>query len=431
MLSPLRHLPAKSPYKKGDVMVVFGELFSRGYANGLVDEAQAQGLTVIFSTVGRREGNELRALTAEELEQQPKPFINVPMEAGFDMEMDSTGLTPCDHLKGYKMSEWQDIKLDWKLINESRDRGRERFISSTKQYVTELEKLIPPGANVLFAHIMAGGVPRAKILMPVMNKVFKGRDDRYLPSKDFLESDLGKLGIMNFEDVTANTYKYLIEGTSGLREKITKQGGHVSYLAYGYHGTEVLHGNGGEYKWQTYTPYFQGWAKMQLEQISIDSAKKGVVSCVFNCPEILTNSSSIFQGVEVSLYPMVGALEKTPSPYNKKVLANCKKLLKPTHTFNEIMEFTNDYFANPLIVSHSSFEKWPQHNSKEQMAFMLDSSDHLIDMHEDPKLLMTAVLSEEVFKSTGTIMFHESWKPTQPVLWLGHDILVEQMATLS
>jgi hypothetical protein len=432
MFSPLRTLPAKAPYKKGDVMVVFGELFSRGYANGLVEEAERQGVTVIYSTVGRREGNELRALTPEELELQPKPFINVPMEAGFDMETDSTGLTPCDHLKGYKMSEWQDVRLDWKLIDESRKKGRERFITSTEKYVQELEKLIPPGANVLFAHIMAGGVPRAKILMPVMNKVFKGRDDRHLSSEEFLNSDLGKLGIQNFEDVTANTYKYLIEGTAALREKLQSQGGNVAYLAYGYHGTEVLHGSGpdAKFKWQTYTPYFQGWAKMLLEKISQDFAEKGGLTCVFNCPEILTNSSSIFQGVEVSLYPMLGALDRKATPYIKKVLADCKKLLKPTHNFKEIMNFTGEYFENPLITSHSSFEKWPQHNSREQMSLMLDSSEHLIDMHEDPKQLMTAVLSEEVFKSTGTIMFHESFKPAKPVLWLGHDILAEQMSLI-
>lgn len=428
MVAALRNIPQNAPYQKGDVMVVFGELFSRGYANGLVEEAQRRGLTVIFSTVGRREGNDLRALTAEELETQPKPFINVPMEAGFDMEADSTGLTPCDHLKGYKMSEWQDIKLDWKLINEARENGKKRFTESLKKYVAELEPLIPEGANVLFAHIMAGGVPRAKILMPVMNKVFKGRDERYIPSQDFLESDLGKLGIMNFQDVTANTYKHLIDGTSALREKIKAKGGHVSYLAYGYHGTEVLHGANGDYRWQTYTPYFQGWAKMDLENISKEAFEKGIATCVFNCPEILTNSSSIFQGVEVSLYPLLGALEQKTSAYNKKVLAACKKLLKPTHTFREIMDFTKEYFENPLITSHSDFKKWPQHNSKEQMAYMLDSSDHLIDMHEDPKNLMTAVLSEEVFKSTGTIMFHESWKPAGPVLWLGHDILADLMS---
>lgn len=427
MFDALKELPETAPYKSGDVLVVFGEVFSRGYANGIIEEAERRGLKVIYSTVGRREGNELRALSKEELAEKPKPLINIPLEAGFDMEPDSNGKTPVDQLKGYKMSEWQNIKLDWKSIEESKKFGVQRFITNTKAYVEELKKYIPEGANVLFAHIMAGGVPRTKIVMPVMNKVFKGRGDRFIPSEEFLHSDLGKLGMMNFNEVTAFTFKHLIELTTDLRNHVETSGGHVSYVAYGYHGTEVLQGT--EYKWQTYTPYFQGWAKMALEKISVEEFKDGVRCCVFNCPEILTNSSSIFQGVEVSLYPLLGALQKENSSYNKKILSQCKELLKPEHTFEEVMDFTKKYFEHDLTQSHSKFDEWPQHNSKEQMEYMLDSSDHLIAMHKDGKELMTFPLSEEVFKSTGVLMFHESWEPRKPVLWLGHDIIAKQMAT--
>mgnify|MGYP001764774456 CR=1 FL=1 len=37
---PMRELPAKAGWGAGDVLVVFGELFGRGYANGIVDEAR-------------------------------------------------------------------------------------------------------------------------------------------------------------------------------------------------------------------------------------------------------------------------------------------------------------------------------------------------------------------------------------------------------
>ncbi len=37
----------------------------------------------------------------------------------------------------------------------------------------------------------------------------------------------------------------------------------MRYTAYGYHGTEIL--IDGEYHWQTYTNYTQGYAKMRLE----------------------------------------------------------------------------------------------------------------------------------------------------------------------
>lgn len=426
MVPALKNVPNLAPYKKGDVMVVFGELFNRGYANGIVDEAERRGLKVIHATVGRRDGKELRPLNSEELADKPQSLINIPLEAGFDMEPDSKGVTPVDQLSGYKMSTWKDIKLDWSSIEESKNRSIERFINNTKNYVTKVSQEIPKGANVLFVHIMAGGVPRTKIVMPVMNRVFKGRGDRFVASQDFLESELGKFCHMNFNEVTAYTYRHLIEQTAELRGQIEADGGHTSYVAYGYHGTEVLHGD--EYKWQTYTPYFQGWAKMELENVSKEYFDKGINTCVFNCPEILTNSSSIFQGVEVSLYPLLGALEKNASTYNKKVLAHCQSLLNEGRTFTEVMDFTLSYFNHDLTKSHSHFDQWPQHNSKDQMNYMLDSSDHLISMHKDPKQLMTAVLSEEVFKSTGTLMFHESWKPSGPVLWLGHDVIAEQMA---
>lgn len=426
MFFPLRQLPVKAPYKKGDVVVLFGELFNRGYANGIVDEAQKHGLTIVRSTVGRRDSGELRALNAEEAATIAPPFINIPLEAGFDLEPDDAGVSPCDALKGYKMDEWHTIKLNWKSIEQSRANGEKRFRANTAKYMKELAQIIPDGANVFFVHTMAGGVPRAKILMPVMNKVFKGRNERFIPSKSFWESDLGQLCDLSFKEVTANTFKHLVELSSDIRKKVESKGGHVSYVAYGYHGTEVLHGT--ELKWQTYAPYVQGWAKIELENLCKMYFAQGLNTAVFNCPEILTNSSSIFQGVEVPLYPFMGALQKVATLYTQKVVKDCIALLKPEHTLAEIMKLTKNFFEDPLIQKHMVFDKFPQHNSKEQMEKLLDASEKIIDMHSDPKNLITFVLSEEIFKSTGTIMFHESWKPSQPVIWLGHDILARQLA---
>ena len=75
-------------------------------------------------------------------------------------------------------------------------------------------------------------------------------------------------------DVTAETFRHLLELSAPLRQKLETKGSHVSYSAYGYHGTEVL--TQGAYKWQTYTPYFQGWAKMALENISAQSRGKRI-----------------------------------------------------------------------------------------------------------------------------------------------------------
>ena len=427
---PLRALPADAPWKKGDVLVVFGELFARGYANGLVDEAAKAGMTIVRSTVGRRASDDsLRPLNADEAALQQKPFINVPLEAGFDMQPAASGRSPVDQLQGVKMNDWQNAKLDWAEIEDSRRRGVERFKNAVDQYMRELAPLIPDGANVLFAHTMAGGVPRAKAIMPAMNRVFKGSGDRHVPSERFWDSDMGKLAAMNFDEVTANTFQTLVDASSAIREGAQAKGGRVSYVAYGYHGTEVL--ADGKYEWQTYSPYVQGWAKMKLEDFARQASARGIKACVFNCPEILTNSSGIFQGVEVSLYPLLGALKKdgAASPKIRGLLERCAGLLKDGTTLDDVQKETDAYLASPLMREFNAFEVWPKHSRKDEMETMLDSSNRLIALHRDERQLITFVLSEEVFKATGYIMFREAWEPRAPVLWLGHDCLVKSLAT--
>ncbi len=426
---PMKSLPHENHYKKGDVMVVFGELFARGYANGIVDEAAKAGMTIVRSTVGRRDDkDQLRALTSDELSTWAKPYINVPLEAGFDMEPSEDGTRPIDQLQGIKMAEWDKAKLDFKKIEESRLRGVVRFRKNVTEYLEQLETMIPKGANVLFVHTMAGGVPRAKIMMPTMNRIFKGTGDRHESSEKLMKSDLGVLAATSFNEVTAETFRHLLELSRGLRERLAGEGGSTRYVAYGYHGTEVL--VKGEYTWQTYTPYFQGWAKMALEKIARDAFQTGVSATVYNCPEILTNSSSVFSGVELSLYPLVTALNKegAHSAHCQKILKECQALLQEGVSFEKIQAYTDKYITSALVKSYSVFEKWPQHNGREQMENMLNSSDYLISLHKDAKSLMTAVLSEEVFKATGRVMFNDSFKPTEPVWWLGHDVLAKQLA---
>lgn len=422
----LRHIKENQIFKKGDVLVLFGELFNRGYANGLVEEAEKLGLQIIRTTVGRRDkNNELRSLTLEEIESVPKPFINIPLEAGFDLEPSSKGKTPVDQLKDRKLSEWEKGNIDFDQIHESLEKGRLRFKKNVQNYLKELESHIPATANVIFAHLMAGGVPRAKIIMPLMNRSFKGMNERHLSSETFWNSEIGQMCAMSFSEVTAKTFDILIEESSSLRKKIQDRGNKVSYTAYGYHGTEVLFGH--NYIWQTYTPYLQGWAKIQLENFSREWSKKGVTCCVYNCPEILTNSSSIFQGVEVSLYPLLGALKKE-APQSKKVsdfLSHCESLLKSEFSVQSVLSYTEKYLSSPLIRNFCEFEKWPQHNSLEQMNLMLQSSDELIQMHKDEKNLLTTVLSEVVFEACGKAMISDCAHPEAPVSWINHDLIAK------
>ena len=41
---PLRDIPQSNIFRKGDVFVLFGELFGRGYVNGLISEARKAGM---------------------------------------------------------------------------------------------------------------------------------------------------------------------------------------------------------------------------------------------------------------------------------------------------------------------------------------------------------------------------------------------------
>ncbi len=422
----IRQLKKDSTFKQGDVLVLFGELFTRGYANGLVEEAERRGMKIIRTTVGRREKDgTLRPLNAEETAAIPQPFINVPLEAGFDMEPDDQGISPVDQLKGVGLSDWEDFQMNKAGLEVARKKGRQRFQTHLKEYLRQLEAHIPEGANVLFAHLMAGGVPRAKIILPLMNRALKGSGDRFLSSEKFWNSSMGQFVQQSFFEVSAETFQFLVNDSAALREKIQKQGGQVSYVAYGYHGTEVLVGE--NYIWQSYSPYLQGSAKIRLENYSREFAQKGLKTCVYNCPEILTNSSSIFSGVEVSLYPLLGALRKEggQSPRVKVVLDECQSILKPDVTLDQVLNYTKTYLTSDVIRAHCVFEKWPQHNSKEQLEIMLTASDDLMNMHRDSKTLMTFPLSEVVFEACGKIMLADSPRPEAPVAWINHDVIAK------
>jgi hypothetical protein len=425
---PIRQRPAKHQFKKGDVLVLFGELFNRGYANGLVEEAEKCGLKIVRATVGRRDGNgDLRPLTDEESANIPRPFINVPLEAGFDLEKDESGKAPNDYLSGVKLSDWQNASIPEASLNYSKNKGRERFRKNVQLFLKDLEQHLTPGGHVHFAHLMAGGVPRCKIVMPLMNRVFKGVGDRFLDSKTFWESGIGVLLEQNFREVTAETFNTLVAESSALREKLKSQGGSVSYVAYGYHGTEII--VKGEYQWQSYAPYIQGWAKIALEDYSKEWAKKGVQTCVYNCPEILTNSSSIFQGIEIPLYNLIRALQKeTPTAeLTKKIELECHHALKEGSNLHEVFKVVDEFLTSDVFLQTSVFEGWPHHSRKNQIETALNVSDRIAALHKDEKLLMTATLSELVFKGCGYIMLHDAVHPKSPVAWIGHDAVVHSL----
>ncbi len=430
--NPMRELPARSGYGKGDVLVLCGELFGRGYANGIVEEAARRGMTIIGTTVGRRDADgTLRRLTAAELSEAEQNLggrvINIPLEAGFDLQPADDDLSPADQLKGVKPDAWESVRLDWDHIEKSRLLGLDRFKANLASVVVELEKLIPADANVLFAHIIGGGMPRVRMLMPIFNRVFKGQGERYLSSAAFWNSDLGKLCKLSFDEVTADTFAHLIEATARLREAIIKRGHKAAYSAYGYHGCEVL--VNGIYKWQSYTPYVPGWAKIRLEAIAADAMSRGIGACVFNSPEIQTNSSALFMGVEISLYAFLEAVDKEGAEaVSAELRQECCKLLRDDVTIEQMLAAANSYLASPILDKFAAFETWPHHNTPEQAKLMLDCSALLMGMNRNPKEIVCAALSAAVVNGVGKLLLDSMWEPKAHAWWLNHDIIARRLA---
>lgn len=426
--TPLRELPPPAGWGRGDVLVLFGELFGRGYANGIVEEARRAGMTIVGATVGRRDNNgPLRPLTdAERSEAEARlggRIVNVPLEAGFDLEPSDGGPSPVEQLQGTRPEDWRSIALDWALVEQSREAGVRRFERGVEAFAKELGALIPAGAGILFVHTMAGGFPRARVYMPLLAHLFRGRGHRFIPSDQFWASDLGRLAATSFDEVTGRTFERLVRATAPFRTGARR----VRYVAYGYHGCEVL--VGGAPTWQTYVPYLQGWAKLLLERCAQDAWRDGVRCTVFNSPEIWSNSSAIFLGVEVALYPLLAAIRAAGpgNPAAGAVLQRCASLLREGASLDGLLARADEYLASPLDARGRDFASWPQHSTREQMEAMLDASHALLGMNADHKNPVTAQLSPVVFDSVGRLMFDASWEPTEPVLWLGHDVVARRL----
>jgi hypothetical protein len=433
-LTSLRHIPRANVFRKGDVFVLFGELFGRGYVNGLIDEARAAGMTIVGITVGRRdEAGALRGLTVEELaEAEDKlggKIINVPLMAGFDMDAPPGEQNPTELLSGVTLKGWQEDKLDWEKIERCREAGVRRFTESARTVMGEIDKLIPEGANVFFAHTMAGGIPKIKAFLAIANRIYKGRGERFVSSRALLDSDLGKLILMNFDEVTANTLKYLIDASAPIRERVAKAGGEVRYTAYGYHGTEIL--IGGQYVWQTYSNYTQGYAKMRLESIAQAAWAHGVHATVFNCPEIRTNSSDIFVGVELSLFPLLAALKKEGGgAWADEQWNICQELLGDGVSLQSILDTIERYNQDATSAKFRNFEAWPMDNTPELAEVMIGTSEEITGLHKDKKALITDHLSALVLEGAGPLMFYGASEKIAPVLWLNHDIIARQLNEL-
>lgn len=430
----LHQLPQQNIFRKGDVFVLFGELFGRGYANGLVNEARKAGMQIVGITVGRRDANNnLRPLNDEELAVAEAglggKIINVPLMAGFDLDAPAGEPTPTDLLGSMTLKTWMDDKLDWAHIEKCREVGVKRFKDSVAQVMALLAGMVPDGRNVFFAHTMAGGIPKAKVFLAIANRVYKGRGERFMSSQVLLESDLGKLILQNFDEVSANTFQHLIDASQPIRARVEASGGQVRYSAYGYHGTEVLVDD--HYEWQTYTNYTQGLAKMRLERIAQAAWSQNIKATAYNCPEIRTNSSDIFAGVELPLILLLNALKKEGGgAWAEAQWQACRELLLEGVTLEDVLQKVAGFQGSEVMQGFRDFAAWPMPNSPAQADLTIGTSDEILKMHKDNKALITDLLSSFVIDATGPLIFRESSAPAGPVLWLNHDIIARQLNQL-
>ncbi|KQR73160.1 hypothetical protein ASG25_19580 [Rhizobium sp. Leaf384] len=414
-------------FRKGDIFVLFGELFGRGYATGLLDQARKVGMQIVGITVGRRdENNALRPLTQEELSDAEArlggTIINVPLMAGFDLDGPEGGPTPTDMLADLTLQTWQDARIDWDHIETCKAIATNRFKTALAQVMTALDGMIPDGKNVFFAHTMAGGIPKAKVLLVVANRIYKGTGARHMSSQTLLESDMGKLILQNFDEVSANTFRHLIEASAAIRARVEASGHAVRYTAYGYHGTGILIGD--EYRWQTYTNYTQGYAKMRLEAIASDAWDKGVTATVYNCPEIRTNSSDVFTGIELPLIPLLLALKReNGGRWADEQWRACEALLADGHTVADVLRRIRDLQASAVMEPFYDFNAWPMPNSQAQADLTIGTSNDITAMHRDGKALISDLLSTLVVEATGRLIFGATSAPTGPVRWIHHDLV--------
>lgn len=427
----LESIRENTVFHKGDVFVLFGELFGRGYATGLLDQARKAGMQIVGITVGRRdENNVLRPLTGDELAEAEArlggTIINIPLMAGFDNDAPTGGPTPTDLLAAMTLDSWQHDKLDWDHIEKCKAVATARFTQALSKVMATLDGMIADGRNVFFAHTMAGGIPKAKVLLVVANRIYKGTGRRHMSSQTLLESDMGKLILQNFDEVSANTFRHLIDFSAAIRARVEAAGGQVRYTAYGYHGTGIL--IDGEYRWQTYTNYTQGYAKMRLEGIAQDAWANGVKATVYNCPEIRTNSSDVFTGIELPLIPLLLALKKeNGGAWAAEQWRACEALLAEGFSLDDVIGKIKDLQASEVMVPFYDFSAWPKPNSQAQADLTIGTSQEITGMHRDNKVMISDLLSALVVEATGQLIFGASSSPCGPVRWLNHDVVARRL----
>lgn len=436
------------PALNSSVFIIFGEVFSGGYIQGLLAQARQNNATIIYSTMGRRDQSlKLIPLDSQEFSQKiselklsnPKQLINIPLEAGFDLEL-FEGETLVDKINKYGLKNWEDFEIKESFVSAAKKIARQKFQIQIKKFLDQASAFITKDTkNIHFIHTMAGGIPRAKLLLAVLNKVLKGRDKRFYSSKKFCSTALGKISLESFKSVTAESFQDLLTQTQALRQDWEAKNISVTYSAFGYRGNKVLIND--KYQWTAYAPYIQAWAKITLEDIAKNTTAN---ACVFNCPEVLTRSSQAFSGIEVYLYPLLNSLNAKSSAVILKKIANIdeiKIILKDLNTkvldqnafvnyftkdfcFTKLKRLTDQFFTHPSLSQQLDPLLWPQHNNPEQMHLMIEKTLELNKLIiEEKKLTLNKQLSAILIYLSGYHIY-KKLNSKQAVHHLTHEILL-------
>lgn len=441
------------PSSSSSIFIIFGEVFPGGYIQGLLTQAKKHKATIIYSTMGRRTSEQkLRPLNEEELQQKNKELklsdtnllINIPLEAGFDLEP-YQGKTLVDHINQYGLKNWEDFFIDDQFLFTAKKEARIKFQKQIQKFLTQASSHITEHTkNIYFIHTMAGGIPRAKLLMAILNKVLKGRGKRFYSSKQFCATHLGKASLKSFESVTAESFQDLIIETKNLRSLWNKKNINVSYTAFGYRGNSILIKD--KYQWTAYAPYIQGWAKLELENIAQKAKNNNIKANVFNCPEVLTRSSQAFSGIEVFLYPFLNSLNASSSDLILKKIGDLsiiQDLLKQLgaksleqnsfinyfhkdFSFLKLKQLTDNFFTHPSLNQQLNPTLWPQHNNFQQMDLMIEKTLELNQyIIPETKLLLHTQLSTILIYLAGN-QIYKQLNSEKPIQNLTHENLLQK-----
>ena len=170
---------------------------------------------------------------------------------------------------------------------------------------------------------------------------------------------------------------------------------------------------------------------MRLESVAAAAWAQGVHATVFNCPEIRTNSSDIFVGVELSLFPLLSALKREGGgKWAQQQWEACQALLQDEVQLQTIIDMIEAYNNDATSASFRNFDAWPMDNTPALAEVMIGTSEEITRLHLDRKHLITDHLSALVLEAAGPLMFHGAAEQIGPVLWLNHDIIARQLNAL-